>query len=113
MAVMTSYNLLNGVHTANSFDLVTSILRDEWGFQGIVMTDWGTTGGIEMEPDKTFKYGPSSAAECIRVGNDLIMPGSKEDVENIIQAVNDGELPLECLRGCVTRLLQTILFKAV
>lgn len=112
MAVMTSYNLLNGVHTANSHDLVTDILRDEWGFQGIVMTDWGTTGGIEMNPDMKFKYGTSSAAGCICAGNDLIMPGSTEDVENIIKAVNDGELPLECLRGCVTRLLRTILYRA-
>lgn len=59
MAIMSSYNLVNGIHTANNYDLLTAIARNEWGFEGIIMTDWGTTGSIEMEPGKQFKYGTS------------------------------------------------------
>lgn len=47
-SIMTSCNLLNGSHTANSYELITALARQEWGFQGVVMTDWGTTGRMEL-----------------------------------------------------------------
>ena len=75
MALMTSYNLLNGIHTANRRDLLTDILRNEWGFAGIVMTDWGTTN----DKFNAGVHGGSSPAQCIKAGNDLIMAGSTED----------------------------------
>lgn len=114
LALMTSYNLLNGVHTANCFDLLTSVLRDEWGFEGMVMTDWGTTGG-EMVPAGNMKYGCSDAAGCIKAGNDLIMPGRQEDVDAILRALDakPGEVPcvitLADLQACAGRVLRMIL----
>ena len=63
-AVMSSYNKLNGTYTPNSRDLLTGILRQEWGFEGFVMTDWFSTGP-----------GLGSDAACIAAGNDLVMPG--------------------------------------
>lgn len=114
MSVMTSYNLVNGIHSANNYDLLNGLARDEWGFKGIVMTDWGTTGGMEMEPGRQFKYGCSNAAGCIKAGNDLIMPGSQQDVDEIIRSVGakDGEvefpLSLGELQGCAKRILRII-----
>lgn len=114
MSIMTSYNLINGIHSANNEDLLNGLARNEWGFEGIVMTDWGTTGGMEMEPGRAFKYGCSSAAGCIKAGNDLIMPGSQKDVDEIIRAVGaeEGEaeetLSLGELQACARRILQII-----
>ena len=99
LSIMTSYNLVNGIHTANSYDLLTAIARDEWGFEGVVMTDWGTTGSIEMEPGKTFHHGTSSAAGCIAAGNDLIMPGSQADLDDIISAVDNAEALYPLTKG--------------
>ncbi len=102
MAIMTSYNKINGVHAANSFDLCTTAAREEWGFQGIIMTDWTTTNG---------GHG-SSAAGCIRAGNDLVMPGRMSDIQEIVDAVR-GEKHLNLdehdLDACVVRILRTIL----
>lgn len=112
MSIMTSYNLINGTHTANSYDLLTAIARDEWGFQGIIMTDWGTTGSIEMNPGLSFKYGCSSAAGCIRAGNDLVMPGSQQDIDEIIRSVDSQEaaypITLGDLQACTKRILNII-----
>ena len=114
MSIMSSYNLVNGIHTANSYDLLTALARDEWGFEGIVMTDWGTTGGMEMEQGRTFKYGCSNAAGCIKAGNDLIMPGSQNDVDEIVKSVGakEGEveypLTLEELQTCAGRILRMV-----
>lgn len=115
MSIMTSYNLINGEHTANSYDLLTAIARDEWGFSGIVMTDWGTTGSIEMNPDQKFKYDCSGPAGCIKAGNDLIMPGSQNDVDEIVRSVGAAEgevrypITLGDLRACAKRMLRMIL----
>ena len=98
MAVMTSYNLVNGVHAANSRDLCTQAARKEWGFAGVIMTDWTTTS----------ERGGSEAWRCAWAGNDLIMPGSTEDGENIRQALLDGRLDREELISCVTRMLAVI-----
>ena len=114
MALMTSYNLVNGEHAANKYELVTSVLRDEWGFEGIVMTDWGTTGGGSLEAATPHKYPASNAAGCIRAGNDLTMPGSQEDIDNILASLNaePGSVPypitLGELQACANRILKLI-----
>ena len=98
MALMTSYNLVNGVHTANSYDLCTKVLRDEWGFEGLVMTDWTTT---EKGPDCT-------ASGCMRAGNDLICPGNASDHANLREELNDGTLSLDEIHKCVSRVIHTV-----
>lgn len=99
MAIMTSYNLVNGVHAANNKDLCTQAARKEWNFQGIIMTDWTTTEA----------HGGSTSWKCPWAGNDLIMPGGNHDVEGIRKALESGELTREELKACVTRLLSVIL----
>ena len=87
-AIMTGHNLVNGVNAAESRDLLIAASREEWGFDGLVMTDWGTT----TKAGQKTKYGPSDCDSCIRAGTDLIMPGSKEDLREIISAVQSGRL---------------------
>lgn len=99
MAIMTSYNMVNGVHSANNEDLCTVAARDEWGFRGIIMTDWTTT---EQGEDCT-------AAGCIRAGNDLIMPGNVSDYENLKEALASGKLTQQELKQCVARIVSVIL----
>lgn len=100
-AIMTSYNKINGVHTANSYDLCTTAARNEWGFGGIIMTDWTTTNGD----------GGSSAAKCIAAGNDLVMPGTLSDRKEILDALTaekDQYLEEEKLDACAERMLTMI-----
>ena len=86
MSIMTSYNRINGVHAANSADLCTTVAREEWGFAGFIMTDWTTTNS---------GHG-SSAAKCIRAGNDLVMPGTEGDRREIAEALEGkGEQSLD------------------
>ena len=99
MCIMTSYNKVNGVHSANSADLCTELARREWNFQGIVMTDWATT----------LAFGGSDAATCVAAGNDLIMPGAPSDQENIEQAYADGSLSEIDIRTCAERVLNIVL----
>jgi beta-glucosidase len=99
---MSSYNLLNGTHTANHYDLLTTVLRDEWGFDGVVMTDWGTTDdGFNMGI-----HGPSDSALCIKAGNDWIMPGNQKNYVRISEALASGELSREDLEKCASRILK-------
>jgi beta-glucosidase len=112
-AIMTSYNLIQGVHAANNRELITEAARKEWEFQGMVMTDWETTK-IEKQ-DPPLKYGSSNAAGCIKAGNDLTMPGSEQDVQEIIRSVDakEGSVPYpitkEELMLCAKHMIQTIL----
>ena len=99
LAIMTSYNLINGVHAANCRDICTDVARREFGFGGLIMTDWTTT---EHGEDCT-------AAGCIRAGNDLVMPGQYSDHDSIRNALSDGTLSMEALKGCVTRIVRVIL----
>ena len=94
-AVMTSYNIINGVHSANNRDLCTVLLREEWGFDGIVMTDWTTT-----DPD-----GGSISWKCTQAGNDLIMPGSTRDDASIRSALASGKLSEREVRSCAGRII--------
>jgi beta-glucosidase len=92
--VMTSYNKINGTYTSESKDLVTDILRDEWGFKGMVVTDW---------------YGGKDAVAQMAAGNDLIEPGSKSKTMDIVNAVNKGTLDVQLLNRNVERILQYLL----
>ena len=101
MTIMTSYNRINGVHSANNYGLCTQAARKEWGFRGFIMTDWSTTNG-----------GGSSAAKCILAGNDSIMPGKDSDIQEIVDAVEGRRLPRlteEKLDESVIRLISAAL----
>ena len=82
-SLMTSNNLLNGVHTSERADILKTVLREEWGYRGLVMTDWM----IASTEDKSCRHRYARAAMAIKAGNDLYMPGSKEDVEDILTAL--------------------------
>lgn len=92
--VMTSYNRVNGVYTSNSSDLLHTVLRKEWGFDGLVMTDWTATGKNKSDP-----------ALCIKAGNDLIMPGLPYDKKRIRKALKQQEIRKEDLDTCVKNIL--------
>lgn len=97
-AVMSSYNLLNGVHAANSRDLCTVLAREEWGFEGVIMSDWNTT----VPADGSIPW------KCAAAGNDIIMPGNIRDDENIRQAYMRGELTEETIRECAGRIIALV-----
>ena len=102
-ALMTSYNLINGQHTSTRRDLVEDILRQEFGFSGLVMTDWLIQGG--MVP-KNAKYAAPDPGAVAAAGGDLYMPGSKADMEKIRVALKEGRLTEKQLRQNATRLLR-------
>ncbi len=91
--VMSSYNKLNGDYTQQSEGLLTTVLRDEWGFKGIVMTDWGNKAG-------TVKSAKS--------GNDLMEPGTQVEIDRIIAGVEDGSISPEELDRNVRNMLNYI-----
>lgn len=99
LSMMTSYNLINGIHAANSYDLCTNAARCEFGFDGFIMTDWTTT---EHGSDCT-------ASGCIQAGNDLIMPGQFSDHDSIRQALERGDLQLSQLKKCAANIVRVIL----
>ena len=96
-SLMTSYNLINGEHSCNSKGIVTYALRDEWGYKGLVMTDWLVTGTFMNNPKA--KHGCASAAGCVKAGNDLVMPGLATDKDDILKALKDKDHPYSITRG--------------
>ena len=91
--VMSSYNLVNGVYTSESKDLQTTMLRDEWGFKGMVMTDW---------------FGGADAAAQMWAGNDMLQPGRPGQFEDIVEGVRSGRLSEADLDRNVRRVLELI-----
>ena len=91
--IMTSYNKINGTYTSQSRELVTTVLRDEWGYKGTVMTDW---------------YGGDDAAAQMRAGNDMLQPGTNLQYEQIMAAIQDGSLSEAELDVCVRRTLELV-----
>jgi beta-glucosidase len=98
MTVMSSYNRLNRVYTANRGDLLNDILRCEWGFDGLVMTDWGSTNDKAADP-----------TACAVAGNDLIMPGNPYDREQLKKALDEGRLDMTAVRTAAARVLRLVL----
>ena len=97
-AVMSSYNLINGVYTTESYDLCTRVLRSEWGFDGLVMTDWFSTLPVFAKTDKALK-----------AGTDLFMPGLPSDKLLIMKGFASGEISRDKLKRAAARVLQSVL----
>ena len=97
-ALMTSYNMINGIHAANNYDICNKVARGEWGFDGLFITDWVTT---QQGPDCT-------ASGCMRAGNDLVMPGSMKDQKNLREELDAGTLSQEELKRSVCRIVELI-----
>ena len=104
-AVMSSYNLVNGTHTSESRALSVNILRDEFGFEGLLMTDW-ITGGFLLNANP--KYSAPDAAKVAAAGNSLFMPGSKRDYKQIMRGLKNKTVTREQLMINVSRLLKVI-----
>jgi beta-glucosidase len=92
--VMSSYNLINGTYASQREELLTTILRGEWGFKGFVMSDW---------------FGGNDAVAQIRAGNDMLMPGFVAQSQAIIKAISDGTLSTKQLDTSVERVLNIVL----
>lgn len=92
--VMSSYNKINGSYTSESVDLLTNILRKDWGFKGLVMTDW---------------FGGKDAVAQMKAGNDLLMPGTPDQKKTITAALNAGTLDVKILNKNAERIVTYIL----
>ena len=101
-AVMTSYNLINGTHTSESRELTMGILRGEFGFRGIVMTDW-VVGGSLMYNSK--RYPMPNAGKVALAGGDLFMPGSRADYNRCLAMLRQRTLPRYQLELNATRVV--------
>lgn len=96
-ALMSSYNKVNGVYTSHSYDLLTKVVRCEWGYQGQIMTDWVTEKNL-IDADK-----------AMNAGIDLMMPGISSDRKKILAALKNGTLTEEKLRDNAAYVLEDIL----
>ena len=101
---MTSYNLLNGVHTNEHRGLCTDILRDEFGYKGLIMTDWV----ISAMPLGKNKYRLPDADKVASAGGNLYMPGGKGDFNKVLKAVKEGRLDRQILKESASRLYDTV-----
>ena len=91
---MSSYNYINGTYASENEDLLTTVLRDEWGFKGMVMTDW---------------FGGKDAVAQMVAGNDMLQPGRATQYDMIIEGVKEGKLDESILDRNIKRILELIL----
>lgn len=91
--IMSSYNKINGTYTSESRDLLTTVLRDEWKYNGIVMTDW---------------FGGTNIAKQVHAGNDLLMPGTPPQKDAILKSISEGKLSAGDVDVNVKRILELI-----
>jgi len=95
--IMTSYNKVNGIYSPNSHDLCTKVLRNEWGFDGVVMTDWFSTN-----------KGQGNNALAMKAGNDLIMPGTGGNKKEILAGIKNHQISQKDLRRCCGNVIKAI-----
>ncbi|EPT9138880.1 TPA: beta-glucosidase [Klebsiella michiganensis] len=91
--VMSSYNRLNGVQTSQDPFLLTQVLRDEWGYEGLVMSDW---------------YGIKDRPASLMAGNDLAMPETRRDKQTLLAAIEAGEVPMAMVDRACLRMLELL-----
>lgn len=105
-AIMTAYNKINGVYVSEDRDLLTHILREEWKFDGLVMTDW--FGGFGSE-DEVRANKVSDVAAQINAGNDWLMPGTPQQIDAVVKHTKSGKLKKLAMNESTERILKIIL----
>lgn len=103
--VMSSYNKVNGVYTSERKDLLTDILRKEWGFKGFVMSDW--FGGYQSF--ENLDKNVSNVVAQVEAGNDLMMPGMQLQHDKLVNAIKNGTISNEAVHNSIKRILETVL----
>jgi beta-glucosidase len=106
--IMSSYNLLNGTYTSARKDLLTTVLRNEWGFKGLVMTDWFGGYNSFMAP---FGKVPTSSdvTAQLSAGNDLLMPGMPAQKQAVLDNMKSGKLTAAAVNKDLTRILELVM----
>ena len=94
--IMTSFNKINGVLAAGNRDLCTHILREEWNFDGVVVTDWGDMDIV------------ADGGDAVAAGNDIVMPGGPPVIRQILQAYQERRITRKDLERSVARLLHVL-----
>ena len=103
--IMSAYNKINGVYASANEDLLTTVLRDEWDYKGIVMTDWfGGYPGFESIQDSV-----SDVVAQIEAGNDLLMPGAEKQKAALVKALKEGKVNEEAINTSLKRILAYII----
>ena len=105
--IMSSYNLINGDYTSTRKDLLTTILRNEWGFKGLVMTDWFGGYNSFMAP-----FTPNAVSDVnaqLSAGNDLLMPGMPSQKQAILENIKSGKLTASIVNKDLTRILELVM----
>ncbi|WP_310379078.1 glycoside hydrolase family 3 C-terminal domain-containing protein [Flavobacterium sp.] len=105
--IMSSYNLLNGKYTSERNDLLTTVLRDEWGFKGLVMTDW--FGGYNSFRAPFSPNAVSNVTDQLTAGNDLLMPGLPAQKQAILDNMKSGKLSKDSIDKNVSKILELVL----
>lgn len=105
MTVMGSYNLVNGTYVNNSHDLLVKVLRNEWGFDGLVMSDWDA---ITCEPGEPMKAKTGDILKAQSSGCDLVMPGRPDQTEALQKGLTDDSIKREYLTRSATRIMKMI-----
>ena len=105
IAIMTSYNLLNGKHTSERRDLLINILRIEWGFEGLIMSDWFNSNDIKIG---LANHPNQHIVSNILGGNNLKMWGSKTDYDLVLKSIQDGNISTMNLLECASKVYDTI-----
>lgn len=113
-AIMTSYNRINGISAAGSYDLTTSILREEWGYDGMVMSDWWP----QIDNKARTSHDGKNLAEMVKAQNDvyMVVPDASTYEDNLSESLKTGFLTVGELQRCVKNILQfsmnTLAFKS-
>ena len=105
LGLMTSYNLVDGLHTSENYNLIINVLRREWGYKGLIMTDWSTSDRKQFTKAKN----PSqNAFNIIKAGVDIMMPGSRTDFNVLARKYNENLLTRNDLLRCAGKVYETI-----